>query len=115
MSCTALKIAILGGTGRMGIPLAANWANSGFDVLLTSRDKSRAQSIVDKLKTGTGLRMNAVAGGGVVWSASVRCEAAAKNMPRNSLDTSTSCLVCGRRAESFLRRVHHQAALTYAA
>ena len=43
---------------------------------------------------------HAVAGGGVVWSASVRCEAAAKNMPRNSLDTSTSCRYCGRRAES---------------
>ena len=62
-SCTSLKIAILGGTGRMGIPLAANWANSGFDVMLTSRDKGRAQTIVDKLKAGQGLRMNAVAGG----------------------------------------------------
>ena len=63
--CTSMKIAILGGTGRMGVPLAANFANSGFDVMLTSRDKSRAQKIVDQLKTGQGLRMNAVAGGGI--------------------------------------------------
>lgn len=65
MSCTTLKIAILGGTGRMGVPLAANFANSGLDVMLTSRDKSKAQQIVDQLKTGKGLYMQARAGGDI--------------------------------------------------
>lgn len=71
-------IAILGGTGRMGVPLAANWANSGFTVMITSRDKSKAQAIVDKLKLGQGLKLAADAGGEITVPP-LRSPAAAKD------------------------------------
>ena len=47
-------IAIVGGTGRMGVHLGAAWANAGYDVTLCSRTKSKAQSIVDSLQSGKG-------------------------------------------------------------
>lgn len=59
------RIAILGGTGRMGVPLAANWAHAGYEVMITSRNVQKAQKIVYQLLTGRGLRMAAPAGGGI--------------------------------------------------
>jgi hypothetical protein len=47
-------IAFIGGTGRMGIPLCAAWANAGYDVKMCSRTKDKAQKIVDQLLTGNG-------------------------------------------------------------
>ena len=38
-------IAVLGGTGPQGKGLAARWAQSGFDVVLGSRDPHRAQAV----------------------------------------------------------------------
>lgn len=49
----ALTIGILG-TGRMGTHLAAVWANAGHTVILGSRTKSKADEIVDALKSGAG-------------------------------------------------------------
>lgn len=58
-----LKLAILGGTGRMGVHLGAHWANIGMDVMLCSRTPPSAQKIVDALKLGRGYRVYAKAGG----------------------------------------------------
>jgi len=49
-----LTVAIVSGTGRMGVHLSAAWAHAGMDVLMCSRDKSKAQVIVDSLKAGKG-------------------------------------------------------------
>ena len=35
-------IAVLGGTGRMGVHLSAAWANAGYDVTMCSRKKEKA-------------------------------------------------------------------------
>ena len=47
-------IAVIGGTGRMGVHLCAAWANAGYDVTMCSRKKEKAQGIVDQLKSGEG-------------------------------------------------------------
>lgn len=47
-------IAVIGGTGRMGVHLCAAWAHAGYDVTLCSRSKERAQAIVDELNSGRG-------------------------------------------------------------
>jgi len=47
-------IAVIGGTGRMGVHLCAAWANAGYAVTLCSRSKEKAQEIVDVLLTGAG-------------------------------------------------------------
>ena len=60
---STLRIAILGGTGRMGVHLGAHWANIGMDVMLCSRTPPSAQKIVDTLKLGRGYRAYAKAGG----------------------------------------------------
>jgi len=47
-------IAVIGGTGRMGVHLCAAWANAGYTVTLCSRSKDKAQEIVDSLLAGKG-------------------------------------------------------------
>lgn len=47
-------IAVLGGTGRMGVHLCAAWANAGYDVRMCSRTKDKARAIVGELKEGKG-------------------------------------------------------------
>lgn len=47
-------ISVIGGTGRMGVHLCAAWAQAGYDVLMCSRKKEKAQEIVDSLKSGNG-------------------------------------------------------------
>jgi len=42
-------IAVLGGTGPQGKGLAARWAQSGFDVVLGSRDPQRAQTVAAEI------------------------------------------------------------------
>lgn len=48
------SIAVIGGTGRMGVHLCAAWANAGYDVTMCSRAKDKAQEIVDELLAGKG-------------------------------------------------------------
>lgn len=48
------KIAVIGGTGRMGVHLCATWANAGYDVTMCSRTEDKAQTIVDSLLAGNG-------------------------------------------------------------
>ena len=47
-------IAVLGGTGRMGVHLCAAWANAGYNVQMCSRTKEKAQAVVDELLEGKG-------------------------------------------------------------
>mmetsp|Transcript_6154 Transcript_6154/g.8960 ORF Transcript_6154/g.8960 Transcript_6154/m.8960 type:complete len:308 (+) Transcript_6154:58-981(+) len=54
LDITELKVAILSGTGRMGVHLAAAWANAGIDVIMCSRDIDKARTITDELISGRG-------------------------------------------------------------
>lgn len=56
-------IAFIGGTGRMGVHLCAAWANSGYEVIMCSRTKAKAQKIVGELLAGRGYMEEASAGG----------------------------------------------------
>jgi len=48
------SVAVMGGTGRMGVHLCAAWANAGYDVTMCSRTKDKAQEIVTELLQGKG-------------------------------------------------------------
>jgi hypothetical protein len=45
----AVRIAILGGTGRLGTGLALRWAASGEEVIIGSRDEGRARAAAEHL------------------------------------------------------------------
>jgi NADPH-dependent F420 reductase len=49
-----ITIAVIGGTGKEGSGLAKRWANSGYRVIIGSRDAERAQQKVDELNTELG-------------------------------------------------------------
>lgn len=53
-----IRIAVLGGTGKEGSGLALRWANSGYKVIIGSRDAERAQNAANEL--------NEILGGDVV-------------------------------------------------
>lgn len=57
------KIAVIGGTGRMGVHLCAAWANAGYDVTMCSRTEDKAQTIVDSLLAGDGYHEDGMQGG----------------------------------------------------
>jgi 8-hydroxy-5-deazaflavin:NADPH oxidoreductase len=44
-----MKIAVLGGTGKEGSGLALRWANAGHQVVIGSRDATRAQRVAEEL------------------------------------------------------------------
>lgn len=44
------KIAIIGGTGDIGFALASRWAHAGIEVVIGSRDRSRAQETAERLR-----------------------------------------------------------------
>jgi NADPH-dependent F420 reductase len=50
-------IAVLGGTGHLGGALAQRWAQSGFPVILGSRDAARAADAAAGLAAATGARV----------------------------------------------------------
>lgn len=49
-----ITIAVVGGTGKEGSGLAKRWANSGYRVIIGSRDAERAQQRADELNTEMG-------------------------------------------------------------
>src|SRR5205085_1338931 len=49
-----VTIAIIGGTGKEGSGLAKRWVNSGYRVIIGSRDAERAQQKVDELNAEMG-------------------------------------------------------------
>lgn len=44
------KIAVIGGTGDIGFALATRWAKAGIEVVIGSRDQTRAQDAAERLK-----------------------------------------------------------------
>lgn len=48
------KVAIIGGTGRIGAHLAATWASAGIHVTICSRSAEKAQALVDEVISGKG-------------------------------------------------------------
>ena len=49
-----ITIAVIGGTGKEGSGLAKRWANSGYRVIIGSRDAERAEQRADELNTEMG-------------------------------------------------------------
>ncbi|MCL4507391.1 MAG: NADPH-dependent F420 reductase [Chloroflexi bacterium] len=49
-----MKIAVLGGTGKEGSGLALRWAHSGHQVIIGSRDASKAQRVAEELNLALG-------------------------------------------------------------
>jgi NADPH-dependent F420 reductase len=49
-----VKIAILGGTGRVGTGLALRWANAGYDVIIGSRQPEKAVQVATRLNDELG-------------------------------------------------------------
>ena len=46
-----MKIALIGGTGNLGPGLALRWAQAGHEVIIGSRQASKAQGVADELRT----------------------------------------------------------------
>lgn len=44
------KVAIVGGTGDLGFALACRWAKAGLDVVIGSRERSKAEDAVARLR-----------------------------------------------------------------
>jgi hypothetical protein len=55
-----MKIAILGGTGSFGRPLAARLRDAGFDVLVGSRDAERGRAAGEEIGVGGGANEDVV-------------------------------------------------------
>jgi hypothetical protein len=50
----ALKITVIGGTGKEGKGLALRWASAGYDIIIGSRDAERAATAANDLNTTLG-------------------------------------------------------------
>ena len=50
----AIKIAVIGGTGKEGKGLALRWANAGYAIIIGSRDAHRAAATANELNTALG-------------------------------------------------------------
>jgi hypothetical protein len=53
-SPTVITIAVIGGTGKEGAGLALRWANSGYRVVIGSRDAAKAQAKADEMNQTLG-------------------------------------------------------------
>ncbi len=49
-----LSVAVIGGTGKEGSGLALRWANSGYRVIIGSRDAAKAQATAEELNAQLG-------------------------------------------------------------
>jgi len=54
---SGMEIGVLGATGPAGRGLAARFADAGFDVIIGSRDPSRAKTVADELSEQWGSRV----------------------------------------------------------
>ena len=45
------KIAVVGGTGDIGFALASRWAQAGIEVIIGSREQSKAEDAADRLRS----------------------------------------------------------------
>jgi 8-hydroxy-5-deazaflavin:NADPH oxidoreductase len=48
------KIAVIGGTGKEGKGLAVRWANAGYEIIIGSRDATRAEAAASELNAALG-------------------------------------------------------------
>ena len=55
------RVAVVGGTGDLGFPLACRWARAGIEVVIGSREQSKAEKAAADLKEVTGLTAEALA------------------------------------------------------
>ena len=55
------RVAIVGGTGDLGFPLACRWAKAGIDVVIGSRERSKAEKSAAELAELTGITVEAMA------------------------------------------------------
>jgi len=66
-------IAIVGGTGPLGLGLASRWARAGETIIIGSRDAARAQAAAEEIRShgGSGVRVTGVANAEAVAAAEV--------------------------------------------
>ena len=48
------RVAVVGGTGDLGFPLACRWARAGIEVVIGSREQEKAEKAAADLATATG-------------------------------------------------------------
>src|SRR5438309_110630 len=94
MSAAALgTVAVLGGTGEEGRGLAVRWSAAGLDVILGSRQASRAE--------GAAAEVAAISGGQVAGmantAAAARCAIAVVSTPFSGLDETLRQCAAGLR------------------
>ena len=65
------RVAVVGGTGDLGYPLAVRWVQAGIDVVIGSREKSKAEKVAAELNELTGRTAEAMANPDAVASADV--------------------------------------------
>ena len=65
------RVAVVGGTGDLGYPLAVRWAKAGIDVVIGSREKEKAEKVAAELEELTGKTAEAMANPDAVANADV--------------------------------------------
>ena len=65
------RVAVVGGTGDLGYPLAVRWVKAGIDVVIGSREKEKAEKVAAELHELTGKSAEAMANPDAVASADV--------------------------------------------
>lgn len=65
------RVAVVGGTGDLGFPLACRWAQAGLDVVIGSRESSKAEQAAKELADVTGATADAMANPEAAASADV--------------------------------------------
>lgn len=65
------RVAVVGGTGDLGYPLAVRWAEAGIEVVIGSREKSKAEKVAAELHERTGKTAEAMSNPDAVASADV--------------------------------------------
>lgn len=65
------RVAVVGGTGDLGFPLACRWAQAGIDVVIGSRESSKAEQAAKELADVTGATADAMANPEAAASADV--------------------------------------------
>lgn len=65
------RVAVVGGTGDLGYPLAVRWAQAGIEVVIGSREKEKAEKVAAELEELTGKTAEALANPDAVAGADV--------------------------------------------
>lgn len=55
------RVAVVGGTGDLGFPLACRWASAGIEVVIGSREQAKAEKVASDLGRITGKQAEALA------------------------------------------------------